>query len=735
MKAAFYILFGSLLTFATSLSLGGILVRALSLKLRRTEEWLLAFVTGSALLSGVVFLLCTTRLARKGVFLAVGLVSIASAIRMGVHRPQGDPLPPIARRWKWVIGGVFGGFTILYFFNAMAPEMSPDGAAYHLVFPGYYYRAHGFVRIPWNMYANITQGVEMLFLFAYAFGRHSAAALVHFSFLATLPWLMISYGRRVGIASAGIAGALFFFVSPVIGIDGSVAYVDVALTSVLFALFYFLQIWDEQRDSRLLIPIGILAGFSFAIKYTAFLAVPYAIGFLAWKLWRARQPILKPLAAVAGLALVFILPWLVKNWMWMDNPVTPFANRIFRTPYIHISFEDEYKKIERIYSLTSYRQIPWELTINGNALGGLFGPLFLLAPLALLAARNRTGRQLLLAAAVFALPYLTNVGARFLIPCAPFLTIALGMALNWEWLLMALVLAHALLSWPDVLKRYASESAWHLTKVPIREALRTIPENVFLSQNFPPYLYDRAIDNFVPPGAKVYSFSQPGESYTTRPIFVKYLSAPSEVLGDIMWTAIYSDMQPSVLDDFHFVRRSVKKLRVTKTKDMQDAMWNISELRVYDQEKEIPRASQWRLKAKPNPWDVQLAFDNSPVTRWRSWEPGKPGMYLEIDFGGAQLVDAVRIETQPDWRDPDMKIEGMDESGRWATLTTQAVVSLHPITYNLRRAAIEELKARGFRYMLIGYDDIGSEDYQQHPKFWGISLVADVGYSRLYYIQ
>ena len=207
------------------------------------------------------------------------------------------------------------------------------------------------------------------------------------------------------------------------------------------------------------------------------------------------------------------------------------------------------------------------------------------------------------------------------------------------------------------------------------------------------------------------------------------------MLGDILWTPIYWEMQPSVLNDFHFTRRSVRKLRITKTKDMHEAMWNISEVRVYDREQELPRASQWRLTAKPNPWDVQLAFDNSPVTRWRSWEPGRSGMYLEIDFGTVQPVDAVRIETQPDWRDPDMKIESLDASGRWVTLSTQAAVSQRPITYNLRRAATEELRDRGIRYLLIGYDDIGSEDYRQHPRFWGISLVADVGYSRLYYIQ
>ena len=105
---------------------------------------------------------------------------------------------------------------------------------------------------------------------------------------------MIAYSKRVGIPRAGAAGALFFFVSPVVGMDGSIAYVDVALAAVLFALFYLLQIWEEQREPALVIPIGILAGFSVEIKYTAVLAVPYAIGFVGWKLWRSHRPLLRP---------------------------------------------------------------------------------------------------------------------------------------------------------------------------------------------------------------------------------------------------------------------------------------------------------------------------------------------------------------------------------------------------------------------------------------------------------
>ena len=112
------------------------------------------------------------------------------------------------------------------------------------------------------MYANLSQGIEMLFLFAYAFGRHSAAAVVHFAFLLALPWSMLNYGRRFGFAGAGAAGALLVFLSPVVGRDGTTAYNDVAVAAVIFAVFQLVEIWSENRHPGLLVPIGLAAGFS-----------------------------------------------------------------------------------------------------------------------------------------------------------------------------------------------------------------------------------------------------------------------------------------------------------------------------------------------------------------------------------------------------------------------------------------------------------------------------------------
>src|SRR5581483_602795 len=142
------------------------------------ENWLFSFLLGGVLVSSLTFLLCTLNLARKGVFLVAGLLILTAAFRYA------RILPARVDKWDrfWVGVLILGGsaYFVLYFFNALAPEISPDGSTYQLGLVARYLREHGFHRITTNMYANLSQGLEMLFLFAFAFGRHSAAALVHF---------------------------------------------------------------------------------------------------------------------------------------------------------------------------------------------------------------------------------------------------------------------------------------------------------------------------------------------------------------------------------------------------------------------------------------------------------------------------------------------------------------------------------------------------------------------------
>jgi hypothetical protein len=558
MQQVLAILLGTLCSGGTSFCLGMFLLRRLNLELERTEYTALAFVTGSACYSQLVFLLCAISLARPYVFIAVGL--LAGLILICTWgKATHITFARLPTRWKWLFGALFAAFSVVYLVNALAPEMSPDGSAYHLPFLARYLRAHGFTRIDQNLYASLPQGIDLLFLPAVSLGGNSAASMVHFLFLLDLPLLMVSYGRRFGFPLPAVAAAFLVFASPALGWDGTSAYVDVAAATILFALFYLLQIGDYGRRICLLVPIGILAGFSFSAKYSAAIGIPYALGLVAWRQWRNGKPWMRPALTIGCAAALFVLPWMIKNQIFSRNPFAPFANHLFPNPHVHASFEHQYLLDLQHYHLTGWLSIPWELTVKGETLQGLFGPVFLLLPLALFSLRRRQGRQLWLAGVIFALPWLLNAGARFLIPAAPPLTLALALALpSPAELLPAIALLHGFLSWYATPLRYFDPYAPRLASFPLRGALRLEAEDVYLARNSPGYRVDRMIERAVPRGEKVFSFEQIPEAWTTRDILAAYTGAQNEVLQDMLWTALNPWMFPERALAFRFEPRELR---------------------------------------------------------------------------------------------------------------------------------------------------------------------------------
>ncbi|MCX6628904.1 MAG: glycosyltransferase family 39 protein [Candidatus Solibacter sp.] len=740
---ALAILFGAAFTCAVSLALGRLLLGD------ACRDLGIRFVSGAAVLSLLVCALCGAGLVYPAVLLAMGFLAMGAAVlegrvsRAGEKRVQGDP-PHQQRRFtaiRILWGIAFGMYLVLYLSNAMAPEASPDGAAYHLGLVSRYLREHGFVRITDNLYAAMPGGVEMLFLFAFAFGKHSAAALVHFAFLVALVWQVFSYARRRGFPVAGASAALLVFASPVVGIDGTSAYNDVAVAAIAFTLFHLLQLWDEERNPRLLAAIGLVAGFAFTAKYSAWPAVAYAVGFVLVKApsgaatWRVpRSGLLccsKAVLPVAACAAVVIAPWLLKNWVYVHNPVAPFFNRQFPNPYIMTGFEDIYRRMMAMYHLKSRWEIPLQVTMYGTV-SGLLGPVFLLAPLGLLALRRREGRQLWLAALVFGVNYFSNIATRFLIPPLPFVALALALALSAvPHLAVAVAVLSAALSWPAVVGRYAQAHAWRLHTIPWREALRIRPEERYLEAHLEHYGVDRLIEQKAAPGSTVFTFVPIPEAYTSRHIRVEYQSAANQIAGKLLWTAAAPEYAPTWRLRFRFPRQTLRGLRVVQGNRGEET-WSIHEFRIYHGEQEVTRAPEWSLTAQPYPWGIQDAFDNSLATFWLCGETLKAGQFVQVDFHGERTADSVELEAAPNQGLVQLKLEGQDAAGHWQMLAAEPTPGDAPRPLGLRRAVASELKRRGIDYLLVFDTDNGADDLRLNADLWGMRAVGDYRGARLY---
>jgi hypothetical protein len=713
-----YILFGAAFTVAVAMALGRILLRWTGAPLDRREAHALAFPLGAAMLSVLNCAICASQMALKGVFLAVGVLILFAARRPPLYAEP--PAVGLPKFWRFLLAAGFSVFFVICFLHAMAPEISPDGSTYHLGLTARILRHHGFERITWNMYAALPQGVEMLFLEAFAFGRHSAAALVHLAFLVDLVVLLLLFGRRAGQPVAGACAALLVMASPMAGVDGASAYVDVAGATAAFSLFYLLEIWDGDRRSKWLPAIGLMAGYCFAVKYTLATAIPYALLRVAKKWW---------LAALA--AAVVALPWVIRNWIWLDNPLAPFFNQIFHNRYITISFEKEYIEYFRSYGFSSPWRVIWDMTVRGT-LSGLLGPVFLLAPVGLVALRWRLGRKLLLAALVIGITYFGNIGTRFLLPALPFIALAMALVLTRvRWVAAAVVVLHLVLGWPGMVGRYADPGAWRVRRIRVQPALRLPSEDDFLVRNLPHYIMARQIEARTPPGARILMFDDVPEAYTTREVRVVYKSAENSAAGVILWTPLVPESAPVMRRRFEYPEQALGAIRVTQTAVRPEA-WTVAELRVYRGSEEVPRAPAWKLRARPYPWSVTEAFDNSPVTRWSANEPARPGQFVEVDFGGTTRTSAVVIEDAASQGGLRLKLEGREETGNWRVLAAAPSASEAARPLGLRRAAAEELKRRGFTHLVVWRKDFGSEDFKKNAGLWGIRAIGEASDGILY---
>jgi hypothetical protein len=198
-------------------------------------------------------------------------------------------------------------------------------------------------------------------------------------------------------------------------------------------------------------------------------------------------------------------------------------------------------------------------------------------------------------------------------------------------------------------------------------------------------------------------------------------------------------LAPLLLDEtplwelqFRFPAQPVRKLRVVQTAGPAPGEWSVRELRVFRGREELPRAPHWRLRAHPNPWDVQLAFDNSLVTRWRSWQTLFPDMFLEVDFRGLQNLDTVRLECTPDQGPIRLRLDAETASGEWSTLAADYATLEQRPPGGLRRLASEEFKARGVNHLLLyDYEDLAKEFWNKRKR-WGLTLLDHQRSARLY---
>jgi len=678
MPAALRSIFGAGITVLACLFAGSLLARACHIR----PSLALTLMLGSASLSPVIFLLSLTGVVHPWTFAALALVLGIAAWRYGGPRPA---LILTAPWWVLATAAIYGA---IYFIYALAPEASPDGSGYHLGLVRLYLE-HGRMFPDPSMYASFPEGMEMLYLMAYSLAwlvgasagtAGSAAALVHLTFLAALISLVFDAGRRAGAPLAGYAAGLVVLASPVIGISASTAYVDVALAALVFGSFIAARegAWAAA---------GLLAGFAFGIKYTAFTMIAWVLLYAIWKSRRVRA-----VALTAACAALTASPWLIRNWVWRNDPVAPFLNRVFPNPNQYVSVEEEYRhNMAHFGGANIDSSWPAEVTYRGAKLQSVTGVAFLASPVALLSIGQPGGAAALSAAAFLFATYPANLLTRFLIPALPFIAFSTALVLaRWRWggfpwLLALWTAAQVIMGLPWAPAR----PTYRIREIPWKAALRLDPEEVYLRRQLgDAYEVARLIEARVPPDGVVYTALPVPDAYAGHEIILNYTFA----LGNRLYEVLYAVVKPTpqVRLRLHSSGRAIVRCRDCGSMG-----------RVY----EAPEGA----RVFSNRWDAPLLFDQNPATFWSPWGAGS----TEIETGAGEL-----LLSPGDWA---------SDGGTLAQEPSE--LKLEP------RDAIAYFRRAGVTHLVIYDLEAASPAIRRDPQAWNLEPIGGAGPVTLYRVR
>jgi hypothetical protein len=392
----------------------------------------------------LAFALCAMHLLSGGpVLVLVGLMAVAAAFaRLRARSPASADKPAAPRAGILValpLIVVFAGFVLL----GLSPVMAQDADTYHLTIPRLYLAAHGFRRIPFNVYSNWPHFMELLYALVLLFHDYVTAALIHVGFGVLVTMALIRGSRLAASPGASWAGWLacaMFWANQVVQIWAGAAMVDLPYIFFFVSGFLFVyRTWDSSTPAIDLLIAGVCTGVLAGLKVNGILGAACIAGFALLNFLRRPQVRIKvALLAFAVPAAALTIIWPIKSWVLTGNPVYPFLHSVFGGPEwseeLTAEFRRWHESIGGSHALRDELLLPVRVFLPSaiDDFGGLMTPAFLaIVPLTLLLGwRSRFVRACLGVGGVYFLLWASSSQqARFLMPSIALLALGAGVAI------------------------------------------------------------------------------------------------------------------------------------------------------------------------------------------------------------------------------------------------------------------------------------------------------------------
>jgi hypothetical protein len=321
---------------------------------------------------------------------------------------------------------VIGVPLIWYALASLSYPVSTDALYFHLGLPKIYAAAGYMSYIPANLFSASPQTSEMISTAFYSMGLERGAQLF---IMLVAAILVLSVWRRAGeFGGSGTIAILILFTIPIfagLAVGSKNDYLLWGLS--FFAIMKFIQFDQTGRESLLLLA-GIGAGMGAGTKAIglALFGPPALVLLYNIGLGKYRLSHLLKFSVCFG---AFAAPWYIYSWIMAGNPVFPFFDNIFHSPYSSTLFNDfnkelAIKSVDR--SALNLIISPVRMVFQPESYDGRLGYGIVLFP-AMLAFTRKVPRGIKVAMAISIIFYLIWFFgfpfARFILPVAPFLAI------------------------------------------------------------------------------------------------------------------------------------------------------------------------------------------------------------------------------------------------------------------------------------------------------------------------
>lgn len=267
-------------------------------------------------------------------------IAFMSSLSTKISQSKGE-----ARSGYWVDVGIVV-VALVYLAIALLPEVGFDPLVTHLFVPSQLADRHawGFDASLYAL-ALIPMLADWIYSINYMLGGEAAARLANLGFVFIL--LFLVHDLTIWAGGSNIAGrlaSLILLSTPLTFLEGSTLHVEgVWAAFFIGATLSILRLTtSEDGNPEKLRVGGMLLGCALATKAITLLLMPPLCGVLIWK-WRswARLEMLWPiLTSITALLMIGAVPY-VDAWRITGNPVFPFFNKVFQSPFFPLeNFKD-----------------------------------------------------------------------------------------------------------------------------------------------------------------------------------------------------------------------------------------------------------------------------------------------------------------------------------------------------------------------------------------------------------